>query len=100
MWGREEAEGQWGAELSQGARLHGGRSGLARCSPSALPPALCTLMQMHRPEWFISSVWNGIMHPHPISLMKKGNGHLEQSCRLLACVLELAVLGPPLASAG
>jgi len=35
------------------------------------PPVLCTLMQMHWPEWFISSMWNGIMHPHPISLMKK-----------------------------
>lgn len=53
-------------------RLGGaGKVSLGQMQPLHPPPVLCTLMQMHWPEWFISSMWNGIMHPHPISLMKK-----------------------------
>lgn len=48
-----------------------GKVSLGQMQPLHPPPVLCTLMQMHWPEWFISSMWNGIMHPHPISLMKK-----------------------------
>lgn len=48
-----------------------GKVRLGQMQPLHPPPVLCTLMQMHWPEWFISSMWNGIMHPHPISLMKK-----------------------------
>lgn len=64
--------GARGLRLRPGRRgRRWGRSALARCSHSTLLQCFCTLMQMHWPEWFISSMWNGIMHPHPISLMKK-----------------------------
>lgn len=65
------------ARLSGAAGPRVGKAGrrgkvrLGQMQPLHPPPVLCTLMQMHWPEWFISSMWNGIMHPHPISLMKK-----------------------------
>lgn len=68
---------RWGGGRVVGAQRGLGRLGgagkvsLGQMQPLHPPPVLCTLMQMHWPEWFISSMWNGIMHPHPISLMKK-----------------------------
>lgn len=68
---------RWGGGSVVGAQRGLGRLGgagkvsLGQMQPLHPPPVLCTLMQMHWPEWFISSMWNGIMHPHPISLMKK-----------------------------
>lgn len=66
---------RWGGGRVVGARLGrlggAGKVSLGQMQPLHPPPVLCTLMQMHWPEWFISSMWNGIMHPHPISLMKK-----------------------------
>lgn len=60
-----------GAQCGLGRLGGAGKVSLGQMQPLHPPPVLCTLMQMHWPEWFISSMWNGIMHPHPISLMKK-----------------------------
>lgn len=72
---RAEPQERGGTRGLPGPRVgEAGRRGkvrLGQMQPLHPPPVLCTLMQMHWPEWFISSMWNGIMHPHPISLMKK-----------------------------